>query len=50
MRIKEKSEKINLWVSPKEKEEFELLAEKYGLTLSALIRFLVRRELNKLNE
>ena len=39
--------RINLWATPKEKEQMDKLAEKYGLTLSALIRFLLRKELNK---
>lgn len=39
--------RINLWATPKEKEQMDKLAEKYGLTVSALIRFLVMKENEK---
>ena len=39
--------RINLWATPKEKEQMDKLAEKYGLTVSALIRFLVMKESEK---
>ena len=45
-----KTSMIGFRVNEQERKEFEELAEKYNLSISALIRFLVRRELNKENE
>ena len=38
---------IGIRVNEQERREFEELSKKYNLSMSALIRFLVRKELSK---
>ena len=42
-----KTSMIGIRVNENERKEFEELAKRYNLSISALIRFLVRKELNK---
>ena len=45
-----KTSMIGFRVNEQERKEFEELAEKYNLSISALLRCLVRREWNKEND
>ena len=42
-----KTSMITIRVNERDRKEFEDLAKKYNLNVSALLRFLVRKELNE---
>lgn len=47
MKKENKTTMIGIRVNEEERKEFEELAEKYNLSMSALVRFLVRKECEK---